>query len=86
MPRLHEQFGITTLSLFGSVARGDDRSDSDVDVLVDFAGGATLLSYFGLKRELEQLLGCHVDVATTGSMKRSLRLADEIAREGIRVA
>ncbi len=86
MPDLRQRFGITSVSLFGLVARGDDRPDSDVDVLVNFVGGATMLSYFGLKRELEQLLGCQVDVVTTDSMARNPRLADEITREGIRVA
>lgn len=84
MPDLRQRFGITSILLFGSVARGDAGPESDVDVVADFQGGATFTSYFGLVHELERLLNSKVDIVTAASVKP--RLAHEIAREGIRVA
>ena len=53
-PELHKRFGVVRLALFGSVARGDSRADSDIDVLVGFESGART-TYFRLA-ELEALL------------------------------
>ena len=50
--------------IFGSVARGDEREDSDVDFLVDMEPGHSLLDRIGLMQDLEDLLGRKVDVAT----------------------
>ena len=50
--------------IFGSVARGEEREDSDVDFLVDMEPGHSLLDRIGLMQDLEDLLGRKVDVAT----------------------
>lgn len=50
--------------LFGSVARGDDRPDSDIDLLVDFAPESSLFDLMRMTRELEELLGHPVDVVS----------------------
>jgi hypothetical protein len=55
--------------VFGSVARGDDRPDSDIDLLVDFAPDSSLFDLMRMARELEQLLGHPVDVVSTGGLK-----------------
>jgi hypothetical protein len=55
--------------LFGSVARGDDRPDSDIDFLVDFSQDSSLFDLMRMTRELEELLGHHVDVVSTGGLK-----------------
>jgi predicted nucleotidyltransferase len=55
--------------LFGSAARGDDRPDSDVDLLVDFDIDSSLFDLIRLVRELEELLGRPVDVVSTGGLK-----------------
>jgi uncharacterized protein len=55
--------------LFGSAARGDDRPDSDVDLLVDFDRESSLFDLIRLTRELEELLGRPVDVVSTGGLK-----------------
>jgi predicted nucleotidyltransferase len=57
---LRSQFGIRSLRLFGSVSRGEQREDSDVDICVDMEPSLYLL--VRLKRFLEQLLQCSVDV------------------------
>ena len=54
--------GAYNLRIFGSVARGEADSNSDVDLLVEFKGGTTLLGHAALEQELEELLGIKVDV------------------------
>jgi len=55
--------------VFGSVARGEDRPDSDMDLLVDFAPDSSLFDLMRMARELEDLLGHPVDVVSTGGLK-----------------
>ena len=59
--------------VFGSVARGEDRDDSDLDLLVDALPGATYVDMDELKDELEEFLGLKVDVATETSMRPRIR-------------
>lgn len=64
--------------LFGSVARGEDRPGSDVDLLVDFDAESSLFDVIRLTRELEELLGLPVDVVSTGGLKdRDTRILAE---------
>ena len=77
---LRSQFGIRSLRLFGSVSRGEQREDSDVDICVDMEPSLYLL--VRLKRFLEQLLQCSVDVVR---MHRHINpyLLENIERDGI---
>lgn len=54
--------------VFGSVARGEARSDSDIDFLVDFDADASLLDQVGLIHDLRELLGIAVDVVSSGGL------------------
>jgi len=65
--------GARNVRLFGSVARGDDRPDSDVDILVD--AGLTTSSWFpaGLILDLEQVLGRPVEVVTEKGLNPLIR-------------
>lgn len=54
--------------VFGSVARGEARLDSDIDFLVDFEPDASLLDQVGLIQDLQELLGVGVDVISTGGL------------------
>jgi len=65
--------GALRVRIFGSVARGDEERGSDVDFLVAFRAGTSLLDHIGLVQELEDLLGCHVDVVTENSLKERMR-------------
>ena len=60
--------------LFGSAARGDDRPDSDIDLLVDFDQGSSLFDLMRMARELEALFGRAVDVVSAGGLKSRDRL------------
>jgi len=55
--------------LFGSAARGEDRPDSDIDLLVDFDQGSSLFDLIRMSRELEALLGRAVDVVSADGLK-----------------
>jgi uncharacterized protein len=58
-----------SVSVFGSVARGDDGPDSDIDFLVEFAPGASLLDLMRIQDDLESLLGGRIDVVSAGGLK-----------------
>jgi uncharacterized protein len=57
------------VAVFGSVARGEAHPGSDLDLLVDFEPGASLLDQVGLFQDLEELLGIGVDVVTRSALK-----------------
>jgi uncharacterized protein len=64
--------------LFGSVARGEEREGSDIDLLVDFVPGSSLFDLLHLNRELEELLRRPVDVVSRGGLKaRDRAILDE---------
>ena len=66
---LTKQFGVKSLSLFGSVARDEATSTSDVDLLVEFDRPVGYFGLFALQDYLEKLLGCSVHLGTLGSLK-----------------
>ena len=78
------QFGVKSLSLFGSVARDEATETSDVDVLVEFDRPTGYFGVIALQEHLESLLQCKVDVGTFHSLKPRLR--QRILGECIHVA
>ena len=66
-------FGVKSLGIFGSVARGEERPDSDVDVLVEFEGAPTFARYADLKIFLEDTLGRDVDLVTRAGLRAPIR-------------
>jgi predicted nucleotidyltransferase len=72
-PGLKRKYGVTSLGGFGSMARGDDREGSDVDILVTFEGPATFRGFMGLKLDLEDLLGRPVDLGTPDTLRPEIR-------------
>ena len=73
--------GVIRLSLFGSVARGEERPDSDVDVLVDAEEDVSLFGFSRLKRHRQDLLGRRVDLVEREAIRPACLpdiLADEI--------
>jgi predicted nucleotidyltransferase len=76
--------GAREVRVFGSVARGEERPDSDVDLLVELEPGRTLFDLATLEERLEGLLGRRVQVATAGDLRAPVRRAAE--RDAVRVA
>jgi uncharacterized protein len=66
---LTNKFGVKSLLLFGSVARNEATSTSDVDLLVEFNRPVGYFGLFALQDYLEKLLGCPVDLGTPDSLK-----------------
>jgi len=66
-------FGVSRLAVFGSIARGEERPDSDVDILVEFSIPIGLFEFARTQRYLEQLLGRKVDLATPDALRTEMR-------------
>ena len=65
--------GARNVRVFGSVARGDDEPSSDIDLLVDFPPGTSLLTVIGLEHALRDLLGVAVDVGPADALREDMR-------------
>ncbi len=70
-----KRLGVSHAALFGSIARGDDRPDSDIDILVEIAPDARigLFQYAGIVRYLEAMFPARVDVANREGLKPLVR-------------
>ena len=77
-------YGVTSLAIFGSVARDESTEQSDVDLLVEFEGAVTFDRYMDLKFFLEDSLGCSVDVVSKKMLKPQIR--DRVEAEAVYVA
>ncbi|PIR32744.1 MAG: nucleotidyltransferase [Alphaproteobacteria bacterium CG11_big_fil_rev_8_21_14_0_20_44_7] len=67
------KYHASDIKLFGSFLRGEETENSDVDFLVKWDENASLTDWSGLKRELEELLGRKVDIATEKSLHWYIR-------------
>jgi predicted nucleotidyltransferase len=75
---------LADLAVFGSVARGEQTRDSDIDVIASFAGPATLRGYFDLQHRIELSLGRKIDLVTSKAVRSEMRRA--IEGEALRAA
>ena len=73
--------GAHNVRVFGSLARGEQTAGSDIDLLVDFEPGRSLLDLTGLWLDLQQVLGCKVDVVSSRGLRP--RVAAEVLRDAI---
>ncbi len=82
-PDIEAKYHIDSLALFGSVARGDDNANSDVDLLIEFSATPDLLTFIELEERLKEALGRNVDLVP----RRKLRteLVDIVLKEAIAV-
>jgi predicted nucleotidyltransferase len=81
---LREQYGVQSLTLFGSIARGEGRPDSDVDLVVEFARPTGYFGLVALQLYLQTVLGRDVDLGTPGSLRPALW--ERVRREAIHVS
>ena len=79
--RLAERYHASDVRVFGSVVRGDNTQASDVDVLVKTRPGCSLLDLGGLLEDLQEMLGCRVDIVTEDGLKPRLRA--RVLREAV---
>ena len=82
-PTAQQKYGMTRIGIFGSVARGEQTADSDVDVCYE-GQAPSLLTLDMIQTELEQLLDCKVDLVRVRDNMNSL-LRQRILRDGIYV-
>lgn len=78
---LATKYGAYNVRIFGSVARGDYNENSDIDFLVDFKPGVSLLDWSALWVDLEDLLGHKVDLGSEKSLKA--RIKDKVLSEAV---
>ena len=81
-PELKSRFGVAKIGIFGSFSRGEERPDSDVDVLVTFREGEkTFDNFMGVRFFLEDIFQRRIDLVTDASLKPLIR--DPILRDVI---
>jgi uncharacterized protein len=76
-----KKYGAYNVRVFGSVARREDDEKSDIDLLVNMERGRSLLDLCGLLIDLEELLGCDVDVVTENGLRE--RIKGRVLREAV---
>ncbi|MCF8109938.1 MAG: nucleotidyltransferase family protein [Desulfobacteraceae bacterium] len=83
---IKHRYSVKNFYIFGSVARGEDKEGSDVDLLVEYEPGARvgMFQFARLRRELSERLACEVDLATRESLHKDLR--DDILKEAVHAA
>lgn len=69
LPELRERYAITSLGMFGSYVRGEQKKESDLDLLVEFERAPSLFKYIELEDHLSELVGVKVDLV----MKKTLK-------------
>jgi predicted nucleotidyltransferase len=79
LPRLRETYGVASVGIFGSLVRGEQRADSDLDLLVSFDRVPGMLAFLELERELSERLGVPVDLVMREAL--DARIADRVLAE-----
>lgn len=80
---LQEKYRVKKIGLFGSVARGEDNNQSDIDILVEFDSPVGFFEFIRLENYLSDLLGKKVDLISKKAVKPAVR--DEIFKEVVYV-
>jgi uncharacterized protein len=79
--RIAAKHGARNIRVFGSVARGEADERSDIDLIVEFEPERSLLDHAALWLELQDLLGCRVDVVSDRGIKPRIR--ERVLREAV---
>ncbi|MGB9667160.1 MAG: nucleotidyltransferase family protein [Candidatus Cryosericum sp.] len=78
---LADKYGVSSIAVFGSYARGQQKANSDVDLLVDFDRAIGGFAFIELANDLEELLGMNVDLLTPRMIKHNPYLEKKILEE-----
>ncbi len=70
---LHKKFKVTKLGVFGSYARGDEKPDSDIDILIEFEDTPGMRKFFGAEEYLEKVLNRKIDLVREGAIRPELK-------------
>lgn len=70
---LAERYSVSRLGVFGSYARGEERAESDIDILVEFAKAPDLFEFFEIEEYLEDALGKKIDLVREQALKPQMR-------------
>jgi hypothetical protein len=84
-PSLEEKFKVKSIGIFGSYVRGEEKKESDLDILVEFEESAdlSLLDFIRLENHLSEELGVKVDLVEKGTLK--LRIGKHILEEVVTI-
>jgi len=77
-----ERYNVKRAGIFGSIVRGEENEESDIDVLVEIVGRMSLLDFAGLKLELEEALGKRIDLGEYSTIKPIIKeqiLSEEVS-------
>jgi predicted nucleotidyltransferase len=77
-----KRYKVKKAGIFGSVVRGEENKESDIDILVEIVGRMSLLDFVGLKLELEEALGQRVDLGEYSTIKPIIKeqiLSEEVS-------
>ena len=82
LPKLTQEYNISFLGIFGSYIRGEQKENSDLDILVEFSQEPDLLEFIGLKQELSEILGVEVDLVMKSALKPRIgkRILEEVVQ------
>jgi uncharacterized protein len=83
LPELSKRYNISYLGIFGSYVRGEQKEDSDLDILVEFSQKPDLFEFIGLKQDLSDLLEVKVDLVMKSALKP--RIGKKILEEVVQV-
>jgi len=83
LPFLKEKYHVKNLGVFGSVARGEEKKDSDIDMLVEFNSPVGFVEFIKLEYFLSDTLKQKVDLITKNALKRVIK--DQIIKETLYV-
>jgi predicted nucleotidyltransferase len=72
LPLLKEQYAVATLEVFGSYVRHEEKTDSDLDILVTFSKIPSILKFIRLEHHLSDVLGVNVDLVLKDSLKPAI--------------